>query len=255
MLHKNYRPLVDLEDWRVRAGPKSESQWSDFRSAKEAAKHWLGAFPAIPPDVLETLKAHADFADIIEWSAEPEVQLRFDKRRGEPRNTDLLLLGRDRIGKFVVAVEAKADEPFDQPVADVLSDALERLAGNPRSGGVARVADLVASLLPAAPEGAVRVAKLRYQLFTAAAGVLAYAEKNGVSRAVLFVQEFVTPKTTDEKHEMNSADLNSWLHRVSAGAHAGLLDRELVGPIRVPGTPLLAGQASLYVGKAQVRLR
>jgi len=255
VLHKDGTPLVDLEDWRVRAGPKSDAQWSDFRSAKEAAKHWLGAFPAIPSDITVALKSHADFGEVLEWKAEPEVQLRFDKRRGEPRNTDLLLRGRDAAGAFVVAVEAKADESFDQTIAGVLEDALERLAANSSSGGVARVADLVSSLLSAAPKGSPSVAQLRYQLFTAAAGALAYAEAHGISRAVLFIQEFVTPKTTDEKHQQNADDLNRWLLRVSAGAHASLPDRQLLGPIAVPAAPLLTGKAALYVGKAQIRLR
>ena len=255
MLHKRHQPLVDLEDWRVRAKPKSPSQWKDFRSAKEAAKHWLGAFPALPADLSSTLRSHSDFSDIVEWSAEPEVQLRFDKRRGEPRNTDLLVLARDAMGPFVVAVEAKADEPFDRPIAKVVEDARKRLAANPRSGGLARIADLVASLLPSAADHAERDVELRYQLFTAAAGVLAYAENHGIHRAVLYVQEFVTPETTDDNHRVNGDDLNRWLHRVSAGAHSSISDRTLVGPISIPGAPLFAGRAALYVGKAQVRLR
>lgn len=255
MLHKHDQPLVDLEDWRVRAKPKSPMHWEPFRSAMETARHWLGAFPELPSDLSSTLSSHADFSEIIEWSAEPEVQLRFDKRRGEPRNTDLLVRARDSWGEFVVAVEAKADEPFDQPIAKVIEKARKRLATNPRSRGVARVEDLVASLLPPDTGSAERDAKLRYQLFTAAAGVLAYAEQNGIGRAVLYVQEFVTPKTHDVNHRVNSDDLNAWLHRVSAGSHPSISDRQLVGPIRVPGAPLLAGRAALYVGKAQLRLR
>lgn len=255
MLHKDAKPLVDLEDWRVRAKPKSPSQWRDFRSAKEAAKHWLGAFPSVPPDLSATLSSHSDFSAIEKWSAEPEVQLRFDKRKGEPRNTDLLVLAHDASGPFLVAVEAKADEPFDRPIAKVIQDARKRLAANPLSKGLARVADLRSSLLPSASERAESDAKLRYQLFTAAAGVLAAAEKQGIARAVLYVQEFVTPETTDDNHRKNGDDLNRWLERVSAGAFSSVSDRKLVGPIRVPGAPLLSGGAALYVGKAQVRLR
>jgi hypothetical protein len=255
MLHKHDLPLIDLEDWRVRAKPKSPRHWQDFRSAKETAKRWLGAFPDLPSDLCATLSSHPDFSGVIEWSAEPEVQLRFDKRRGEPRNTDLLVRARDSSGEFVVAVEAKADEPFDQPIAKVLEDAHKRLVANPRSGGVARVEELIASLIPADTSSAESDAKLRYQLFTAAAGVLAFAEQNGISRAVLYVQEFVTPKTHDENHRVNSDDLDDWLDRVSAGTHSSISDRQLVGPIRVSGAPLLTGSADLYVGKAQIRVR
>jgi len=255
VLQKDHRPLVDLEDWRVRAGPKSSSQWTDFRSAKEAAKHWLGALPGFPSDLSSSLASHQDFSEVLEWRAEPEVQLRFDKRRGEPRNTDVLFKARDAKGMFVVAVEAKADETFDKPIANVLADARKRLLTNPRSGGVARVEDLVASLLPVATGSTSLDATLRYQLFTAAAGALAFAEQNRMDRAVLYVQEFVTPKTTDENHRANGDDLNRWLYRVSSGAHSHIADRQLLGPISVPGAPLFAGRAALYIGKAQVRLR
>lgn len=255
MLHKNQRPLKGLEDWRQRAGPKSPSQWQDFRSAKEAAKHWLASFPSMPADLIATLGTHPHFSEVEEWSAEPEVQLRFDKRRGEPRNTDLLVRGRDATGPFAVAVEAKADEVFGQSVTGVFADAVERLAGNPGSGGVARIADLIASLLPAAPAGAAPVRNLRYQLLTAAAGVLSYAESAGIERAVLYIQEFITPSTTDERHAENQADLERWLFHITAGESASITNQQLLGPIKVPGKPLFSGSSALYIGKGQVRLR
>lgn len=255
MLHKSHHPLTTLDDWQHHAGPKSPVHWQDFRSAKETARHWLAALPALPADVSATLASHPDFSPVTDWSAEPELQLRFDGRRGEPRNTDLLVLARDAHGPFVVAVEAKADETFGQPVAEAVADALERLAANPRSGGVARIADLVASLLPEATSGAATVTELRYQLLTASAGVLAYAKAHYIARAVLLVQEFVTPKTTDARHAANADDLDRWLHRVSSGRFAKVGDGELLGPITVPGEPLFPEPPALYVGKTQVHLR
>lgn len=255
MIHKDQQPVVDLADWERRAGPKAESQWKNGRSAKEAARHWLAASPQLPADVSAVLNSHPDFGPPVRWSAEPEVRLPIDHRRGESRNTDLLLTGTDSRGEFLVAVEAKADEPFDRPVGEVMRDAIERLAGAPKSGGVSRISDLVASLLPIAPAGAVAVADLRYQLLTAAAGALRYAEERGVTRAVLLIQEFVTAATEDAKHASNQADLENWLHRVSAGRCRALADRTLVGPFSVPGPPLLRGDALLYVAKARITLR
>lgn len=255
MIHKDKQPIVDLADWERRAGPRSESQWKDGRSAKEVARHWLAASPLLPTDVTAVLNSHPDFGPPVLWSAEPEVRLPIDGRRGELRNTDLLLTGSDSRGEFVIAVEAKADEPFDRLVGEVMHDGIERLAGVPQSGGVARIADLVASLLPIAPTGAVPVVDLRYQLLTAAGGALRYAEEHGVTRAVLLIQEFVTAATADAKHASNQTDLENWLYRVSAGRYRAIEDRTLVGPFRVPGPPLLRGEALLYVAKARIALR
>jgi hypothetical protein len=255
MLHKSRRPIADLEDWRLRAKPKSVGQWKDFRSAKEVAKHWLAARPSLPADIIATLASHPDFSTVSEWSAEPEARLPFDARRGEPRNADLLVLASDVHGPFVVAVEAKADETFGPSIATALADARKRLEKNPRSGGVARIEDLIASLVPGASAGSAEVAELRYQLLTAAAGVLAYATEHRMGRAVLFVEEFITVATKDERHAANAADLNRWLHQISGGAYSRVGDRKLVGPITVPGGPLVPAAPALYVGKSQVQQR
>ena len=255
MLHKSQDLLTSLDDWQRHAGPKSPVQWQDGRSAKETARHWLAALPALPADVVATLASHPNFSTVTDWSAEPEVQLRFDRRRGEPRNTDLLVLARDVHGPFLVAVEAKADETFGQMVAEAAADALERLTVNPRSGGVARLVDLVASLLPQATPGAAAVTELRYQLLTAAAGVLAHAKAHHIARSVLLVQEFVTPRTTDSRHAANADDLDRFLHRLSGGHFSKAAHGELLGPIAVPGTPLFPDAPALYVGKTRVHLR
>lgn len=256
MIQKDRRPIADLDDWFRRAGPKSEFQWKDGRSAKEAARHWLKQSESrLPPDVEAILASHPDFGAVRQWSAEPEAKLPIDGRRGEPRNTDLLVEAVDSAGKFVVAVEAKADEPFDRRVAEVLDDALERLAGSPSSGGVARVADLVAALVPAGVAGTARVSQLRYQLLTAAAGALRFAEDQGVSRAVLLIQEFVTHATDDARHHENHRDLDAFVARLSGGRVMEVGEGRLLGPFVVPARPLLKGDARLYVGKTRLLLR
>ncbi|MCU0647504.1 MAG: hypothetical protein MUF00_05885 [Gemmatimonadaceae bacterium] len=256
MLVKNGQPIADLTDWERRAGPKHPSQWKEGRSAMEAARAWVAVrSPDLPLEVSAALASHADVGTVVQWRGEPEVRLPLDERRGEPRNTDLLIEARDDRGNFLIAVEAKADESFDRRMGDVLVDALEAKIANPGSGALARAQDLALSMLSPREAGWPGVAELRYQLFTAAVGVLRAAESRGITRAVLLIHEFETVATDDERHAANATALNAWLHRVSRGRYAALDAGRMVGPVRLQPGPLLTGRAVLYVAKAVRRLR
>lgn len=249
--------LTDLELWRVHGGPKHESQWVDGRSAKELARAWLNsaATGMLPSEVVATLASNPAFGPVLEWRAEPEVKLPFDTFRGEPRNSDLLVHARDRDGDFVIAVEGKADEPFGETVGDALSAALERqLSTGGRSMGIKRIEQLAAALFSQQRKGEVALGDLRYQLLTATAGALC-AAREGVARVVLLIHEFVTDKTTDEKHLNNANDLDRFLGRLSQGSITSIRDREVVGPMPLSGKPLLDRQVDLYIGKAVRSLR
>lgn len=94
-----------------------------------------------------------------------------------------------------------------------------------------------------------RVADLRYQLLTAAAAVLAEAERRSSARAIFVVHEFVvhefvTPLTLPERRERNSADLDRFL-ATAFGGEVHLAPCDVAGPFAVDGGP------ALYVGKAQ----
>lgn len=218
MLTTHGEPLADLDDWSRRAGPKHPSQWKCGRSAMEVARAWLDAAPnGLPPEIVAALSSNSSFGPVLGWEAEPEVRLPIDGRRGEPRNTDLLVHARDADGPFLIAVEAKADEPFDRPFSKVLDEAFEAKLRNVASGAFDRAVDLARSLLPPRRAGLPHVGGLRYQLFTAAAGVLREAERRGLQRAVLLVHEFVTQETTDANHDINASDLDAWVLRISGG--------------------------------------
>ena len=105
--------LSTLEDYQRLGGPKKPEHWVDGRSAKEAARAWIGADPGrMPPEVSAAIEQHRAFGPVIEWTGEPEVRLPFDTFGGETRNTDLLVAARDQHGPYLIAVEAKADESF-----------------------------------------------------------------------------------------------------------------------------------------------
>jgi hypothetical protein len=248
---KDGEPIRDLEDWEQRAGPKRANQWKDGRSAKESARAWLGApTPLLPEEIVHALSSHADFSTVLSWIAEPEVRLPVDDRRGEPRNTDLLVTATDRNGPFLIAIEAKVDETFDRAMSEVLSDAAEARLKNPRSGAMSRAHDLMTSMIPPQVGRSSEDDGLRYQLFTAAVGALRYAEQRRIARVLLLIHEFVTDATSDAKHLKNATDLDAWLSRISNGQYPSIKSGSVVGPVSLPGAPLLASTSRLYLGKA-----
>ena len=255
-VEKNGRRLLTLEEWRAHAPPKGKDRhWKDGRSAKESAKSWLAAAPSIPVEIAETLSSHHEIGSLCEWRAEPEARVRFDKFPGEPSNLDILLVGRDENGPIVVAVEAKADEPFGLKVSKRLSDARSWLQANPRprSNRVKRIEQLLAALFGATTAQA-DVLDLRYQLITLTAAAIAEAERQSAQRAVVMIHEFVTTATSYKKHASNARDLDRFVTRLS-GRQVRLGSGILQGPFRVPGNPIVKAKISLFFGKARVNKR
>lgn len=98
----------------------------------------------VPSEIQSILTGHRDFGPLGGWQAEPEVRLRFDDFQGEPRNTDLLVCPQH--GQFIIGIEAKADEPFADIVAETFTAALERKLENTNSNGIRRVEQLAGAL-------------------------------------------------------------------------------------------------------------
>lgn len=252
---KKGAPIVTLGDWLELAPPRRKEQWKEGRSAMEVARRWLASMPALPPEIVALLRSNPVFDTVTEWSAEPEVRLRFDDYPGEPRNTDLLVKATDRRGRYIIAVEAKADEPFSETVADALAASLERRITEGRSNGIARVEQLAAALLGPLKEGQRSVGHLRYQLLTATGGALAAAEEDGVNRAVLAIHEFITTETEDEAHATNAKDLNVFVRRLSRGAISEVKPGTLYGPIVLSPVSGTKREVQFFVGKAVHRMR
>jgi hypothetical protein len=158
--------FTSLEEWARLAGPKSPDQWVDDRSAKEVARAWLeGKGITLPPEVNAALIAHAAFGPVR---------------------------ARDAHGEYLIAVEAKADEPFSDTIGKTLENALERYLQNNSSNGINRIQSLTQGLAGARASGDPPVKDLRYQLFIGCAGALCEAQQRGYKRALFLVHEFVT---------------------------------------------------------------
>ena len=248
--------ILSLREWEMRAGPKNPNHWVDGRSAKEAARAWLeGEGKKLPIEVSVALAGHKAFGPVQKWHAEPEAKIRFDSFAGEPRNSDLVVDVQDLHGSFLVAVEAKADEPFGATVAKTLTAAHVRHSKNNRSNGVARIEQLTKALLGPQPIGEPLDKDIRYQLLTACAGALCEAERRGYSRTLMLVHEFITEKTTDERHRRNADDLDIFVNRLSHGTVTTVRSAGIYGPFAVPGIPLISRNTDLFIGKVSRNLR
>lgn len=241
-IEKDSRRLSTLDEWFRYAPPKNENHWKDGRSTKENARLWLNAAPALPSEISSALDSCTDVGRLHAWYAEPEAKVSFDEFDGESANVDLLLVGEDERGPIVVAIEAKADEPFGATVEKTLSKASVRLESNPRSKGIERIQALATlfELDLRLPD----ILDLRYQLMTITAAALAEAERRSTQRAVIMVHEFVTCQTEAKKRTRNAHDVNHFLKTVF-GQRNSLRPGAIVGPFEVKGMP------KLYFGKAQ----
>lgn len=256
---KNDAPIFDILDWERLAPPKCKDQWVVGRSAYECSAAWCGSgLPQTPLEIQALLDSHPDTTNAAIVEVRPEHLVSFDKRRGGVRNADIAAVAEDRHGRMAVSIEAKADEPFDAIVEEVLADTIDAMAHGERSGLVDRIKDLASALLPTKTKALARLGDLRYQLLTGVAGALAQAQKLGAGRAVFIVHEFITPLTQDELHARNAADLDRFIKRLSGGQYPTIEAGTLLGPLTVPGKPLFGVSGAiptLYVGKAQRRLR
>lgn len=257
--------ISNFSDWERVAKPKSRFHWEGGRSAMESARAWCGAKGiGVPPEIQSLLASHPALAGSVVRRGEPEAIIKFDRERGEARNADVALTGTDALGKGIaITIEAKADEPFGATFQATLAASVERKVSGERSNGIRRAEALACSLFP--PRRAGRkippaertpsIGRLRYQLFTAVAGTLAFAHQVKAKSAVFVIHEFVTDETKAQKHELNALDLNAFLFRLSDGLLASLPSGVLVGPIKVPANERWPSISGLYVGKAVRDLR
>ena len=255
-IHKDNQDIRTIRDWEKYAGPKLASQWVEGRSAFEVANAWCGAKgPTVPVDFRNLVESRKETAGLVIDEVLPEHRIRFDSNAGEPRNADLAILGRVGRSRVAITVEAKADEPFSATVANTISLALERGIGYPRSRGVKRIEDLAQALFARRQKGQPGIGHLRYQLLTAVAGTLAFAEQHDAAIALLVVHEFVTDMTNDFRHYDNAKDFAEFLHRLGGKP---LLTDELHGihgPFEIPGVPLFDAPRTILIGKAVTNRR
>lgn len=221
----------------------------------EAARAWTERADQLPQEVSALLLTHQRFGEVLRWCGEPEAKFRLDEFRGESRNTDIAIWAEDQHGGYLLAVEAKADEPFGATIAQVFAAARRRKLANPRSNGIARIEQLTTSILEIRAADDLTISNLRYQLLTATAGALLEAHRRELKRTVLLIHEFVTSKTNDGKHEENANDLLNFLSHIAYSKVAPPSGDFLLGPFILSGFSQLQPSVELFVGKVTRNLR
>jgi hypothetical protein len=250
---KDGSEIRTVTKWFDLAPPKKgHDHWVEGRSAFECARAWCpqNADPGVPSEVGEVFASHPHTRGAAVRWATPEHQIRFDRLRGEPRNADIAALADHPTGLVAITIEAKADEPFDNLVRDVLLRAVKDIAEDKRTNLVSRVQQLAASILPPGTANTRSLGELRYQLLTGVAGTLAFAREHKADRAVFIVHEFVTDLTDDAKHKANADDLDAFVTRLTSGAIRSVPAGVLRGPLSISGRPLFEACPPLYLGKA-----
>lgn len=126
-------PILSIEDW---TRPKQAYQWKDGRSAKELAKAWRpgDSGPSCPQALRALLDSHplTRYARLIEGRPEHVTPL---PERGGGRNHDLWIRAEVDDAPLTICIEAKADEPFGEPIGEYLQ---RSRAKNPRTGSARR---------------------------------------------------------------------------------------------------------------------
>lgn len=209
--------IRSLDDWASLGKPASAEHWKCGRSAYELARDWIEGDAEAA--VVSSLSVRPELTGIELIEGVAEKQTRFDGDPHGPRNHDLLLRAVLPNGQSVtVAVEGKADEPFDVPIWRYREKGLRRSRD---TGALRRIDSLVrcwfdTSLVADRVEPP--IVCLGYQLFSALAGALADAKLDGSPQAVVVIMEYVTDLTDDSEHAYNERALDNFLRRLLGDA-------------------------------------
>jgi hypothetical protein len=186
-----------------------------------------------------------------------------DVPRGARRH-DLVLLGVARGRRTLVGVEAKADEPFDAPVAQRVQETrrkeAEAVAASQvfRSAQIPRIERLARALLgreALAPNGSMEpdVGRIPFQLLAGLAGTLIEAAARGAEQAAFVVHAFHSQGLDLLRVAANDDGFKHFLAGLDPGEHNGLRYGELHGPLEVPGGEGIP-RMPVYVGMTATTL-
>ena len=245
----NSEKISSVKEWFEYAPPKDkERHWKDDRSAKELAKAWFRTGEARVPEELQALfKSHPLTKDLVIEAAIPEKQIKLDNFRGEPRNSDLILVGNAGDRKVVVGIEAKADESLGPIVHQYLEE---------KKGTKSKVPDRIELLLQSIFGKAVDsdLGRLRYQLVHGLAGTLIEAKERQASLALFVIHEFQSARTREENIQRNIIDLERFVHSFDGFEKTVISPGILFGPIRVPGNEFVPAHIPFLIGKVTTDL-
>jgi hypothetical protein len=246
IISSNGNPITDMDTWFHYAPPeKGAAHWKDGRSAKEAAKAWVGrGSPSAPPEIASLIASHPDTTDLNIHTIIPEFETRLDNYRGKGRQHDILALASGSQGTAVIGIEAKADEAFGPIITKYRQG---------KVGTTSKVPNRIDGLLRGLFGGPwdEDLGSLRYQLVHGVAGTLIEAAERNADLAIFVVHEFVSDLTTIDNRTRNAEDLASFVQHFTGTT---LASKILLGPFTVPGHNRVPTDCMLYIGKVTTEL-
>lgn len=216
MILHSVQGITDTDSWLVKAPPaKGKAHWKPGRSAYELAAYMTKSLDTAPAEIEQALRdAGVNTSQCFDWDGEVVTDFAGQGLgRGFGRHHDAALWNDD----VFVGIEAKADEPLDRTVSELMSGA----SGNrmKRMNGLCRMIW---------GDDAANHPEIRYQLLTALGGVLLEAngctEKRGgkKKKAILLILTFLKkypdgrPYTSSDKVDGNKADVKRFLNSLPA---------------------------------------
>ena len=198
ILSKEGFQITTLEEYKKLAPPMGkDKQWKDGRSAKEFARYLIAAQDELPKEIEEVIAPFSHERRLLALHAEHITSFGEGFGRGKGRDHDGLLVGEN----FVVGIEAKADEPFDNKY-------LDKYLNKPSKNEPTRYQVISKCLFgeggPTAPQ------KVRYQLCSAAVGTMVEAVNSGKKIAVLLVIVFESGETNEKRKKRNNLDYENF---------------------------------------------
>jgi len=218
----------------------------------ELARAWFTASaPVAPPEVTAILETSPLTRGTILLNGQPEHVTHLPVR-GEGRNHDLWLKGSVADRSVTVCVEAKADEPFGEPIGPYVEAAVEKTGRlGQRSGLPERVDTLLKMIFGAgASSGVLPWSGLRYQLLTGVAGTAIQAAIDDSSVGVFLIHEFLT-ETVDREQKVpeNAAAFAGFIKALSPSSEIEVTSGRLYGPYEVRQCKHLSHDVQLLIGK------
>jgi len=242
----------EITDWRKWTRPKSSYHWKAGRSAMELARAWFSApTPVVPPEVTAILETSPLTKGTILLRGQAEYVTPLPEL-GEGRNHDLWLKGSVADGSVTVCVEAKADEPFGEPIGAYVEKVLAKTARLGQGTKLPQRADTLLRIIFGREASARSMpwSNLRYQLLTGVAGTAIQAGIDDSSVGVFLVHEFLTEAVDrEQKVPENAAAFADFIKVLSHTSEIEVTSGKLYGPYEVRQCKHVSHDVKLLIGK------
>ena len=215
---KKGRSITTLCQWKEYGHPKSETQWSEGRSAFLMADFAVNHKEEFCRVIREILKEcdieHQDF------NCEPEAVAGLGKgmKRGGSRNHDLLMVGTKNC---VIGVEAKVSERFEDSFKKIYK----------KQGNNNNTRAFVLNKFLTQGKNVEDVGSIGYQLFTATRATMNSAFQlglpNSIQLIIVFTGDVKKEPNYDKNCKKNEEDFDAFLKVTKA--ENGLIEREIEG--------------------------